>query len=518
MKIINYILVAATVLGLSSCTSFLGVNPDKSGNATIYHMDQLNGLLSNYGIYNGSSATGFEGTLLSDDCDVAPNYLKTKASVGGEAYGTSVWDKATLELTMLEKLSWNGAYANLFVFNTILENADKVIQTTAQENAMVKGEALFGRAYFHFCALLMYCQHNETAPGIGYKTDTKPNSIPARETVKYTMDKIDADIVAAEAALKTAGRTQFEIKRNFRITLPTLYALKARVELYKGNYQTALAAANDALAGYSELYDFRKDPLYVLTTPKKIDLLDEQGNKTGATLPYYQMTQLMARGREAISQNTELYLPHATGEFIANRSLPISKGLYDMFDREHDERWIRFYNNNYLIANEIGKNGFSYADQKNIEPWQYHTYLRFVNSPGDSEKLYVMGLSTPEMFLIKAECLARGGENDQAKAILQKIRSIRFTTMEAANKIGGSVQDVLDERRRELTSVFRWYDIKRLNAKEGANIKISKKRYTILNDKTSPVIDVLVEPNSPRYAIPISPAQLQLMGWEQNAY
>lgn len=518
MKTRIYILVVAVVLGFSGCTSFLGVNPDKSGNATIYHMDQLNGLLSNYSIYNGSSALGFEGLLQSDDCDYAPNYLQTTASAGDQAYGVSVWDRQTLELTMMEKLSWSGAYTNLFVFNTILEYADKVIQTTSQENAMVKGEALFGRAYFHFCALLMYCRYDENAPGLGYKVDTKPNSIPARESVKYTLDRIDADIVAAEAALKTAGRTQFELKRNFRITLPTLYAFKARVELYKGNYQAALAAANDALAGYSELYDFRKDPLYELTTPKMIDLLDANGNKTGKTIPYYQMTQLMARGREAVSQCTELYLPHVSGEFIANRSVPISKSLYDLFDRENDVRWIKFYDNNYLIANEIGKQGLSDADQKSLEPWQYHTYLRFVKSSGDSEKLYIMGMSTPEIFLIKAECLARGGKNAEAKEILQKIRSIRFTNIDSANKIGGTVQDVLDERRRELTSVFRWYDLKRLNGKENANIKITKKRLTLLNDKSSAVIDVEIAPNSPQYAIPISPAQLQLMGWEQNAY
>lgn len=517
MRTIKYIIIAILAFSVISCTDFLDVNPDKSGNASIYHMDQLNALLSKSDMYRSGQYTWIESVFASDDCEITPHFY-LRGGIGDLPYGVSNWNRTDYEQPSVEACSWQCSYKNMFVFNTILEYLDKVEQTTTTDKEMIRGEALFGRAYAHFFALVAFTRYDSNAPGIGYKTSTNPLDIPARMTVAYTMDKIAEDIKNAEAALTAAGRTTFELKRNFRVTLPTLYAFKARFELYKGNYEVALDAANKALAGHSTLLDFKNDPLYEIKNPSNTDILDANGNKTGKKLEYYEMTKLLNEGQRAVAEYSEFYLPHVTDVYFANRVIPISKSLYNLFDRENDERWKRFYNNNYDIVKvgAISKAGFTYEDQQKLEPWEYHTYHRFVNSSGSSGKYYILGPTTAEMMLIKAECLARAGKTGDAQIVLQKLRTTRFTTVETANKIGGSVQDVLDERRREMTSVFRWYDIKRLNGKENANISITKRRYSVLTDLQSPIITSTLAPNDPFYAWPLSPTQITLMGWENN--
>lgn len=504
----------------SGCSAFLDVKPDKTGNSDIYHIDQLVDLMGNPYMYTTIGGTAYVWTELvfaSDDCEISPYYY-AKGGTGDVSYGVSIWEKSVFDTENVEACTWQAAYKHMFTFNVVLENVDKVAQTTPQVKEMVRGEALFARAYFHFCALVAFARYDENSPGIGYRDNTSPNMMPKRETAKYTLDRIAQDIDGAEAALKLANRTQFEQKRNFRITLPTLYAFKARFELYRGNYEAALAASEKALEGHKKLVDFKNDPLYKIYNPVNIDILDKTGAPTGEKLPYYEMSDLLSEGSKAVAEYEELYLPHVTDMYFSDRIVPISKDLYDLFDKENDERWKRFYNNNYNIVKmtSLSKDGFKYEDRMNLQPWEYHSYHRFIIKNSYSGKLYIVGPTTAEMMLIKAECLARKGETAQAQRLLSELRKTRFTTAASADAIGGSVQDVLDERRRELTAIFRWYDIKRLNGRENANIVLRKKRLTNMSDKSSPVIVTELQPNDPFYALPITTPQRTLMGWENN--
>lgn len=523
MKYFKIIYLFTALYALSSCSKFLDVVPDKSGNASIYNMDQLVNMMGDPSLTSMGSYTWIESIFASDDCDIRP-YVYIKNGVSDNTYGVSVWNMATYETTTLESCTWKSSYKNMFTYNTVLENLDKVTQTSEQEKEAARGEALFGRAYTHFMALVTFCRLDMEAPGIGYKMTTAPTDIPSRETVQYTVDHILADLDASETALTKAGKDQFEPKRTFRISLPTLYAFRARVELYLGNYDKAKAAAEKALAAHNTLVDINTNVLYKVYDLDKIAILNQSNSPTGQYIQYREMKDLLYKGKQAMWEYEELYYPHTCDLLFSNRCVPISKDLYDLFDKEHDGRWIKFYNNNYMIKyveafKKSGTiNGFSYENQQNLEEWQYHVYHRFVASSGTSGKYYLVGMTTAEMMLIKAECLARAGKTADAKKVLQDLRLTRFTTAESANNIGGTLKDVLDERRREMTSVFRWYDIKRLNAYDNANISIKKTKLSNPSDKNSSVITVELKPNDPFFAIPIPPNQILLMGWEQNEY
>src|SRR5690606_13863746 len=83
------------------------------------------------------------------------------------------------------------------------------------------------------------------------------------------------------------------------------------------------------------------------------------------------------------------------------------------------------------------------------------------------------GLATDEIYLIKAECMARRNEVAQAIEILNTLRRHRFDNTKPFVQVDAAdgeeaLQKVLDERRRELVwRCLRWQDIKRLNL-EGA--------------------------------------------------
>ena len=124
-------------------------------------------------------------------------------------------------------------------------------------------------------------------------------------------------------------------------------------------------------------------------------------------------------------------------------------------------------------------------------------------------------MTTAEMYLIKAECMARSGQNGEAAELLKTFRRTRFMNETAANNITGSVQDVLDERTREMGAVWRFFDMKRLNGAENAGLYIRRR---ILSDITDPdsVTELVIAPDDPRWAMPFNPEEADNMSWNQN--
>jgi hypothetical protein len=121
------------------------------------------------------------------------------------------------------------------------------------------------------------------------------------------------------------------------------------------------------------------------------------------------------------------------------------------------------------------------------------------------------GIATDELYLMKAECLARQGKAGESLNVLNALLITRyknglFTPVTAVNATD-ALQKILAERRKELVMrCIRWMDVKRLNA-EGAGI--------VLKRKINGVMYTLA-PNSNRYALPIDDDVIRVTGMEQN--
>lgn len=534
--ILLFTLLWCCALLFGSCESYLEVTPDKSGSAYIYHMDQLYGLTGSTDLYLSKStdadmaitagyAEGYmsEQYLLNDFIELTPDYYFKGGVSPMEAvnqYGAYKWSKDVLkDLTYVPDFTWNPAWKRIYTLNTVLENLDKVTQTTTAIRNQVEGEARFGRAYYHFMLLTQYCQWDENAPGIGYREDTQPNGIPERQTVKYTLEKIYEDLRLAQDALQKAGRITFDFKHNTRPTVPTVQAFRARVDLYRGNYPSALENAEAALAAHSELVDIKSDPNHVLSPFMPLIKLDEEGNLVSSDMGYLPL-QLQSLSARAILEHKEVYLPSVSAFTYWGLALPISTSFYDLWtDKENDARWKYFYNSYYSIfispsiSAEALSTGLSWTTQQWLRPADYHTYFHFFLQGSVGQ---IIGMTTAEMYLIKAECMARTGASEGEVAdVLKTLRRTRFLNDVAADHIGGTLEDVLNERGRELGGLWRFFDIKRLNGAENANIEIRRK---ILSDPTDPasVTELVIPANDPRWALPIYTTECELMGWEQN--
>ena len=115
-------------------------------------------------------------------------------------------------------------------------------------------------------------------------------------------------------------------------------------------------------------------------------------------------------------------------------------------------------------------------------------------------------------MLIKAECLARGGNAGDAIKTLNDLRKARIATEAYADLPTGSSADalkkVLDERRREMPLTIRWYDLKRYawNDDPSDDVTIRRQFYpytassVLMNDA---LVEHVLEPKSRRYALPI---------------
>lgn len=506
-KIGYFFLASAFMLG--SCKKYLTVNPNKSGNDIISDVTQLDPLLNAVALSKGPGPVGFSTLMASDDCEIRPGLYKIFTGAA-ERVALGIWDQPTYTNTYSINNDWSSAWNKLFTINTIIEYADKVTGDETLKK-QVKAEAMFYRAFYHSLLMVQYALHpnveNGNTPGVGYRDNTNPQDPLLRKDVKYTLSRITQDLEESEKMLTELGRTNFNSKRNWRITVATVFSLRARIELYAAKTQVDFDRAADyaqkALNLYNVLVDYETDPL-LKTTDQNI------ANKPSKKWKRLELT---------IDQNNSGNFAEAYFPFIASKpasyidGMPVSKSLYNLYD-EKDLRRVKFIDNNYLyvtvpaLPESLVANGLDTLDSK--------SYFK-LNFSGSS---FILGPTTAEMYLIKAEALARANKLAEAATELKIVRAKRFNLADAAisNSIGGTLQDVKDERRRELAFSIRWFDLKRYNQLPGEAVTVTKKSFENTYDLSSPVKTFMLSPNSKFYAMPIPGIERAILGWEQNGY
>jgi hypothetical protein len=133
------------------------------------------------------------------------------------------------------------------------------------------------------------------------------------------------------------------------------------------------------------------------------------------------------------------------------------------------------------------------------------------------------------MYLIKAECQARTTDVLGAMTTINALRAKRmepgaWVDLTATDK-ADALKKVLEERRREMPFVQRWFDIRRLNNNEDPSDDVELTRtfypYTISSvQATQPVKTYALPKNSRRFAAPIPRTEIISSDGkiEQNKY
>lgn len=354
---------------------------------------------------------------------------------------------------------YNQAYNYINRWNTIITLIDN---STGEANIkeLAKAEAKINRAYDHFLLINTYAkaydpQTASTDGGICIMDKFDLEAQPSKSTVAEVYAFIQKDI---EDALPYLQEKPLDV---YHPSLAFAYAFKAKVHLFKREIASAKEAAEKSLTYNGQIFD--------------LVAYSKQGGPTVVPVP-------AANNVEVLSY---MYMT-GYNEMNFAQSYIISPELRTLFGT-NDARFNLFFNTASTTNLDQGSNTAYWATQ----------YTRFFYP--------TVGMKTPEVYLILAECYARDNKFTEAVDVLNNLRAKRILSgtvnlvVPATRK--ETMELVINERRKELLLGFnRFFDLKRLN-NEAEYAKTVTRVFPLVN-KTVEQKTYTLQPNSKLYIIP----------------
>lgn len=345
-----------------------------------------------------------------------------------------------LDIPAVLSKQWQMPYKVVFSANLIMEVLDKINTPSQEDWGVCYGTALFFRAFAFHQLLDVFTevyQPNNAASTLGIPLRLSSNmeqSLP-RASLEKSYDQTISDYKKAITLLPTMVQSK---------GLPakaSAYAGLARLLLSMQNYEEAYKYADSALMLNSQLLDYEQ---------MNADL-------ENPFVPF---------NKEVLFSASSTYT-----SVLSEGYAKIDMELHDAYE-DGDLRKKLFFRENG--SDQVFRGSYN----------------------GNPVGIFV-GLTTAEMFLVKAECAVRLGNFDSAKATLNQLlkkrwRSTSFQEV-SENDATKLLEIVLWERRKEL--LFRgqrWPDLKRLNL----DAQFSK---TLTRTVKNSVYELF--PNDKKYAI-----------------
>ena len=343
------------------------------------------------------------------------------------------------------------------VANIIIASADKATGDQHLKD-QVKAEAYVLRAYLHYLLVNVYAPAYDpvtaaTDGGIPYVADIDFQQVNKKNTVQEVYDGILNDVNTAIAS----GALPDQPKNSMRAGKGFAYAVKARILLCMRKYAEALDAVNEALKYNNALEDHR--PL--LAIPKASRMLTRNGVNAADNLFY---------------ANSLGYFPSSytsTYEILA--------GYYEPGNIVRDSTNTYSYDIGMILVG-----------LPNIPAWYALTYQ------GNSA-----GITTSDLYLVKAECLIRTNKVDEGMDLVNEIRVRRiapYAPLTAVDEAAAMAHLQRTSRIEFLYSIRNFIDIKRWN-REG--------KYPVLIERTINGTKYTLQPNSKLYMFPFPQSATQ---------
>ncbi|MGE4334034.1 MAG: RagB/SusD family nutrient uptake outer membrane protein [Macellibacteroides sp.] len=448
IKNIAIALMASTVL-LSGCSEdYMETSPTDQVSETI-----VSGSLDNlYIALNGIHRSLVRQYLSSQSCGGEPSM-----NIYRDVLGDDLVHPSTGNSWFLSDLRWvshrnPNATSTKYPFyiyyqfilnaNLILQNVDKVQLTDQKLHDGVKGEALCFRAWSHFNLVQLYAKRYDPAGsnsqlGVPYRKEANTDGM-ARNTVEECYQFINEDLDEAIELLKN-----YTAKATTHFSLKVAYGLKARVLLTMGNYpeaakfadlsiKTAEADGNklmnstELMSGFATILTDTDEAMWAANTQ------DDQ------TIYFYSFYAYMSWNFNA----------------SAIRAVPrcINSVLYNKISNtDIRKKWWDPTGTAAVPATTYKK--YKYQNRK-------FTAKATSNSVGDYAYMRLA-----EMYLIKAEALARSGQVEEAQNTFTKFAITRDPSYVASSTTKEQLaEEIMIHRRVELWGEgFRFTDLKRLN-------------------------------------------------------
>ncbi|MBQ2497121.1 MAG: RagB/SusD family nutrient uptake outer membrane protein, partial [Prevotella sp.] len=249
-KILTAIGFCLLAIVATSCDDFLDITP--TGKVIAKTADEYRALLT----YEYKTMPEDRGiaTLRADEMTL------DRASTTPEDYNSFfdiwTWNDLAPQATTTS-FGWRRYYHAIYIANYIIEHQNEIADGTADEISQLVGEAYALRAYMHFLLVNLYaapytaCTPTSTR-GIPVQTAPDVETIPNCSSVETVYQQVISDLDEADKWLKIE---KWDNGFNYRFTTVAAKALRARVALYKGDWQAARTAAESVIAQRPDLED-----------------------------------------------------------------------------------------------------------------------------------------------------------------------------------------------------------------------------------------------------------------------
>lgn len=415
MKILKYIIFCLLISPLLfiSCTGELDIDPAK--NEVIQPDFQDIGDIQSalFGVYSGfKGGSQYTGSMVSMGAWPADD-LKIAAVNTGQGAIQHEWDYTESD-GVLEGM-WVSSYAIVRRANFVITGVDEYSGEDADLAAQYKAEALVLRSLSLLNLHNLYAERYVDGSELSVPYVTDPNDIlqePSRLSTNELLSNVTADLNAALPDLSDAYNPN-------RVTKSLAYGLLARAALcqedWTGVADNATLAIDNAAVGLSSLASY--------------------GNMWGETDSDGEAIFKIALDPDDGTLGDEFY----------------ADGVGPRFDPTSDI--LTLYD-----ANDVRLSSF-FID---VAPWGLiiGKYYGPPTQRGFHEP-FVMRIS--EMYLLRAEANYNLGNEAQALADIDELRSNRIPGFTSGGETGTDLRDAIrDERRKELAyEGFRFYDLER---------------------------------------------------------
>ena len=346
------------------------------------------------------------GEFSADDVFLPPAVLSAATNMERNAY---TWQK-DIFAGSTGVLQWNTPYKQVLLTNVVLEGLEKIRPSADQQAEWndLKGRALFFRAKAFFDLVTLF------AKPYNAQTASSDEGIPIR-----LKSDIHAPVVRASLE-QSYSQILSDLQEAVRLMKPytalktepsktSANAFLARVYLSMNKYDKALAYSNECLKLYSTLIDYN--------------------SVVAGGSPF-----------KAFNDETLFFSRHARLRVLP--SSRVASELYNTYD-ENDLRKTHFFS-----SSSGGGYTFKGSYTGSILPFG--------------------GFAVNEMYLTRAECLARLGDPEGAVDDLNTLLVKRYKQGTFVPLVPGTADETLDivleERRKELVFTgLRWLDLRRLN-------------------------------------------------------
>jgi tetratricopeptide (TPR) repeat protein len=415
-SILKSIALVALLLTATSCTDFLNILP--KGQKIPTTLADYEAFLRNE--YSVMRTDVTEAIVLDNDRYVTPSYLNYYPLYAANYFWDQTADRVALNKS--DESTYYTAYSAISYCNLIVVNAPTATEATEAEKNVVIAYAKVVRAMNYFMLANFYADtYDKTTASTKLsvpKIESADIDAPSTQvTIQEIYDYIISNVTEALDYLPDNGVTILHPGKG------AAYAFLARVYLQMSDFTNALKYANLALDINSQLYDW---------------------------------TAYYADHQEQIEK---------VGSYTKTPS-PMG---YDYVENYNFRHGSVYYSSSESGVNQWRAAQFESGDAKFLSRWKIRTVGTETYYTSTLSGFFNYGgMTTVEVYLIKAECLARGGDVSGAMAIVNKIRKTRILAAKYSDQSASNLADAMDKimtlKRNELIlTLTPFADMRRLN-------------------------------------------------------